>query len=80
VLEPWHNGQAYLFAFRQNGNTVAARVKPQGLRAGSDYVVTDVRSHKVIARTAGRTLMRGISIRVPHTWSARVLAVTPVGR
>ncbi|HVV76105.1 MAG TPA: alpha-galactosidase [Mycobacteriales bacterium] len=76
VLEPSHDGNAYVFAFRQAGTHNSVRVALAGLRAKAHYVLTDVRTHHVVAAASGRSLMRGLRIHLPRPWSARVLHVT----
>jgi hypothetical protein len=75
VFEPWHGRSGYVFAFHQTG-AGSVRVRLQGLHARSTYLVSDVRSGKVLRRTSGRVLQSGLTVRAPRAWSARVLRIS----
>ncbi|HEX3708160.1 MAG TPA: alpha-galactosidase [Mycobacteriales bacterium] len=80
VLQPWHNEAGYVFAFRQDTTDSRIHVALQGVRPTTAYVVTDVRTGKVVARTSGSKLRRGLTITAPSRYSARVLRVSPARR
>jgi hypothetical protein len=74
VLQPWNGKNGYVFAFRKSGSP-SVRVRLQGLKLDRTYKVLDVRTHKVVREAVGRALLRGLKIRIPKPWSAKVLEV-----
>jgi hypothetical protein len=79
VLQPWHSGSGYLFAFRQNTEVATIKVSVQGVNPATSYDVTDVRSGRVVAHATGEQLSEGFTISVPSKFSARVLRVSAAG-
>ncbi|HWC35675.1 MAG TPA: alpha-galactosidase [Mycobacteriales bacterium] len=78
VLEPSHDGDAYIFAFRQATRSSTIRVHVQGLDPHAHYVVSDARTERVLAQDAGHALQRGLTIHAPTQYSARVLRLVKV--
>jgi alpha-galactosidase len=79
VLQPWHDGSGYLFAFRQNTKAATVRVDVQGVNPATSYDITDVRTGKLVAHATGEQLGDGLTITAPTKDSARVLRVVQAG-
>jgi hypothetical protein len=79
VLQPWHDGSGYLFAFRQDTKAATVRVDVQGVSPATSYDITDVRSGRLVAHATGKQLSDGLTITAPRNYSARVLRVAPAG-
>jgi hypothetical protein len=77
VLQPWHGTSGYVFAFRQATTAAMVRVELQGVNPVTSYLLTDVRTGQVVEQATGAELRRGVSIRSPEKFSARVLQVSP---
>lgn len=76
VLEPWNGSSGYLFAFRQETKVSSLRVRVQGVRPSARYTVRDVATGAVVERCSGRSLLRGLRVRLPRAYSARVLSIS----
>lgn len=79
VLQPWHNGAGYVFAFRQDTKSATVRVGLQGVNDATTYDVFDVRTGKLLGHATGDELSHGYTITAPVAFSARVLRVVPAG-
>jgi hypothetical protein len=80
VLQPWRAGRGYVFAFRQGDTAATRRVHLEGLDARATYAIVDVRTRRRVALASGRRLGYGLTLRLPHRFSALVLSVAPVRR
>ena len=68
-----------MFAFRQADTGAATQaIRLYGLRAKSDYVVTNVRTGDVLGTFSGRSLITdGLPVTLAADYSAAVLSVDP---
>lgn len=78
--QPWTGTSGYVLAFRPANAPVAAMtLSLHGLSPSVRYLVTNVRTGKVVTSVTGRTLMTGLSLSLAPA-SAVVLSVAPVNQ
>jgi len=82
AFQPWTpaRDRGYLFVFRQSARPARQRIALQGLRPGSRYRVTDVRSGRLLGIFTTRQLERGLSVALKRAYSAAVLSIAPTTR
>ena len=78
AFQPWHAGHGYLFAFRQADGPDSQDIKLYGLRASSNYVVTNVQTGQALGTFSGGELMgSGLPVTLAQPYSAAVLSIDP---
>lgn len=77
AFQPWDGDHGYLFAFRQGGSAAMQTIALQGLTAGAQYTVTDVRTGRSLGTFTAASLERGLSVSLPQPYTAVVASISP---